>query len=151
MLTVEQRLTQLESIQAISILKADYCDACDDDHNGDAVAKLFCDDGIWEFAGRPQVAGKTAIAAYMYSIRDAGAMACSAHLLSNPRITVNGDHAHGSWRFVMLYTSSDGHSFYRIIGRYQDSFIRQDGNWRFKSLLATVEERGAYQAQSEQN
>ena len=34
------RLMKLEDIEAIKKLKAAYCDACDDDHDGDAVAAL---------------------------------------------------------------------------------------------------------------
>ena len=44
---VYNRLIELEDIEAIRKLKAAYCDACDDDHDGDAVAALFVKNGTW--------------------------------------------------------------------------------------------------------
>lgn len=126
---------------AISRLKADYCDACDDDHNGDAVARLFLPDGVWEYHGQPPHVGTEAIAAHMFSIRAQGHIQRSAHLITNPVITVDGDQARGSWRFQMIYTGSADQVTHHIIGRYDDRFERSPQGWRFRSLLATVEQR----------
>ena len=45
---LEQRIAQLEDIEAIKKLKALYCDICDDDHNQDRIVTIFAEDGIWE-------------------------------------------------------------------------------------------------------
>lgn len=45
---LEQRITQLQDIEAIKRLKALYCDICDDNHNPDRIVKIFAEDGIWE-------------------------------------------------------------------------------------------------------
>lgn len=141
------RIATLEDIEAIRRLKAAYCAACDDDHNGDAVAALFTPDGVWQQSGdRPRV-GRDEIAAKMYGIRNAGFMARSAHMVTNPVIDVEGDTATGRWRFVMMFTYADGQSFERIIGNYVEAYSRVDGQWRFTSLMANVEERGRYQAE----
>lgn len=141
---MQARVQALEDIEAIRRLKAAYCDACDDDHNGDAVAALFVPDGVWEHQGRIRAVGTDAIATHMFSIRASGIMKRSAHQVFNPVIDVDGDTATGAWRFLMMYTASDD-SFVRIIGRYRDTYVRtRDDGWRFASLLAIVEESGPY-------
>lgn len=144
---LEARIAELEDIEAIRRLKAAYCAACDDDHDGDAVAALFTADGVWQQSGdRPRV-GQDEIAAKMFGIRNAGFMARSAHMVTNPVIDIDGDTASGRWRFVMMFTYADGQSFERIIGHYEERYARVDGQWRFTSLMANVEERGRYQAE----
>tara|TARA_B100000929_G_C15450489_1_gene401011 strand:+ start:668 stop:1204 length:537 start_codon:yes stop_codon:yes gene_type:complete len=145
----EDRLQNLEDIEEIRGLKAAYCAACDDDHNGEAVAALFIEDGTWQQTGKigsagnePKV-GREAIAAFMFSLRSAGFILHSSHMVTNPVIDVSGDEAEGSWRFIMLYSHSDG-SFFRIIGHYEDQYARIDGRWHFRSLIAHVEETGRY-------
>lgn len=146
MQTLEQRIQQLEDIEAIRRLKAAYCDACDNDHDGDAVAALFTEDGSWQHEGREANVGKAAIAKNMYWVREHGGMRCSAHIVSNPDIEVDGDRASGNWRLVMMFSLRDGQSFYRIIGRYEETYVRKDGRWLFQTLLVKVEERGPYTA-----
>ncbi|MEM7285216.1 MAG: nuclear transport factor 2 family protein [Actinomycetota bacterium] len=142
------RLGVLEDIEAIRRLKAAYCAACDDDHDGDAVAALFTQDGVWQQSGdRPRV-GRDEIAAKMFGIRDAGFMARSAHKVTNPVIDVDGDTATGQWRFLMMFTYTDGQAFERIIGTYDERYARVEGRWLFTSLMANVEERGRYSAES---
>ena len=145
----EDRLQSLEDIEAIRRLKAAYCAACDDDHDGEAVAELFIEDGIWQQTGKigsagtePKV-GKRAIAEFMFSLRSAGFIRHSAHMVTNPVINISGDEAEGSWRFIMLYSHTDG-SFFRIIGHYEDQYVRIGERWYFRSLIAHVEETGRY-------
>ena len=53
----DARLQRLEDIEAIRRLKAAYCSACDDDHNGEAVAALFTKNGSWHQTGTASAAG----------------------------------------------------------------------------------------------
>ncbi len=135
-------LQQLIAINAIAKLKAQYCDACDDDHNGDNVATLFIEGGRWHRTDQAPFIGKQAIAEYMFSIREAGTIAKSSHQLSNPSISVNNDRAKANWRFTMTYTETnkDG-ATHSIIGRYEDDFICIDGQWYFESIRVEVEQR----------
>ena len=144
MTSIEQRVQVLEDIEDIRKLKAAYCAACDDDHNGDAVAALFVADGTWGALNRPAEVGTEAIAAFMYGVRAHGNMKRSAHQVFNPVINVDGDTATGHWRLLMMYTAADEQSFVRIIGTYDDTYVRTPDGWKFQSLLVTVEERGVY-------
>ena len=144
MTSLEERIQVLEDIEEIRKLKAAYCAACDDDHNGDAVAALFVEDGTWGAAGRPPETGTDEIAAFMYGVRENGNMARSAHQVFNPVIDVDGDKATGQWRFLMMYTTKDEQSFVRIIGTYDEQYVRTADGWKFQSLSVTIEERGTY-------
>jgi transposase len=46
-----KQLTELQDIEAIKQLKAEYCDICDDAHNPERIVTIFADDGIWEAEG----------------------------------------------------------------------------------------------------
>ena len=45
---LRSKIEQIEDLEAIRRLKAAYCDACDDDHNGDSVSALFAKGGTWQ-------------------------------------------------------------------------------------------------------
>ena len=53
----EDRLKKLEDIESIRRLKAAYCAACDDDHDGEAIGALFIEDGTWQQSGKVGSAG----------------------------------------------------------------------------------------------
>jgi hypothetical protein len=148
--SLEARVRRLEDIEAIARLKAAYCTACDDNHNPDRVAALFIADGLWEGANiGVHARGHAAIRGYIGGVRDSGRVLKSAHMVTNPAITVEGDRAAGAWRLLMLYTGADADGrpvYHRIIGSYQDSFVRGDGAWLFETLRVTVDEAGPYEA-----
>ena len=143
------RLVELEDIEAIRKLKAAYCDACDSDHDGDAVAALFVKNGTWQQVGGTKNAddrkqtGKKEISEFMFGLRAAGFIKRSSHIVANPVIRIDGNRARGSWKFIMLYTHKNG-GYYRVIGRYEDQYVKQGGKWFFQSLTAHVEENGLY-------
>ena len=50
-MTLEERITRLEDLEAIKQLKATYCEICDDKHDPDRIVTIFAEDGIWEGKG----------------------------------------------------------------------------------------------------
>ena len=144
-----QRIARLEDIEAIRVLKADYCAACDADHDPALVGPLFTDDAVWEATGITRAEGRAAIERYMQSVRDGGGLVRSAHNVFNPRITVDGDSATVHWRLLMLATLEPGDRFLRIIGSYTERYARTADGWRIASLLCDVEENAPYQMAAE--
>ena len=45
---LRSKIEEIEDLESIRKLKAAYCDACDDDHNGDSVSALFTKGGTWQ-------------------------------------------------------------------------------------------------------
>ncbi len=146
---LRSKIEKIEDLEAIRRLKAAYCDACDDDHNGDSVSALFTKGGTWQQSGQTGQAdsrvhvGRKEIADFMYGLRNAGFIVRSSHIVTNPIIEISGASASGTWKFLMLYTHVDG-TFHRIIGRYEDTYAKIKGEWYFESLLAIVEENSIY-------
>jgi len=150
--SLEARIQRLEDIEAIKQLKAEYCAACDDDHNPDRLAEIFVEDGIWDWEGTALLKGHAQIKQWMGTLRGSGRIRNSAHMVFNPVINVNGDSATAHWRFQMLYTGNlpgDTVQYFRIIGYYQDDHVRRNGKWYFQTLRPRVEENTAYATEEE--
>ena len=54
----------------------------------------------------------------------------------NPRITVNGTEAHGSWNFLGPFTFRKGNRQLWLAARYEDDYVKINGQWKFKHLRA---------------
>ena len=91
---LEKQLTELQDIEAIKKLKAEYCDICDDAHNPERIVTIFADDGIWEAEGVGYAKGPAELRALFKTFADR--ISFSQHNVFNPRITVNGNEARGS-------------------------------------------------------
>ena len=144
---ITRRLRTLEDIEAVKKLKAQYCSACDDDHNPEKLGPLFTRDGIWEASTMGRATGRTAIQQKLGELGRSGVIRNSAHNVFNPVIDIDGDRASGHWRLIMLYTGiyPDGSLHYsRIIGWYRDEYQRIENQWLFKSLYCEVEEAAPY-------
>jgi hypothetical protein len=131
---LERRITILEDIEAIKKLKARYCSVCDDDHNPDEITKLFASDGIWEGDGIGAHKGHAAIRALFERFRDR--ISFSQHNVMNPNITVTGDRAKGSWYFLGPFTFRNGNRQMWLAARYEDDYVKINGEWKFAHLRA---------------
>jgi hypothetical protein len=148
MTTLEDRIQVLEDIEAIRKLKAKYCAACDADHNPDLLGPLFAEDATWEATVMSKAQGREAIKSLLGAVGTSGRIRNSAHHAINPVIEVNGDHATGHWRLIMLYTENLGGGqvrYQRIIGWYRETYVRSADGWLFQSLFCQVEETAPYQ------
>jgi hypothetical protein len=140
MTDLEQQLRRLTDIEDIRRLKAAYCAVADDDHNGQALTELFVPDGTWSASISGAFHGHDAMRAHFDAIRASGRIAHSSHMVMNPVIDLDGDAATGTWSFLMMYSGSDG-SRVRIVGFYHDTYVRVNGQWKFASLHAQVQDQ----------
>ena len=131
---LDRRITILEDIEAIKKLKARYCAVCDDNHNPDMITTLFAEDGIWEGADIGAHRGHAAIRKLFESFRDR--ISFSQHNVMNPIIEVNGERAKGSWYFLGPFTFRKGNRAYWLAARYEDDYIKVNGEWKFQHLRA---------------
>jgi hypothetical protein len=127
------RLDVLESEAAIRRLMAQHLDARDLGKGSCThIARLFSADGIWEGVGRLAEVlgshqGRDAIAQ-----RFSAPLPFSVHFLTNESITVDGDTAVGTWRYLQS-TVSKGQAVW-IAGRYHNDFVRVEGQWKFQHV-----------------
>ena len=129
---IAQRVQLLEDIEAIKALKARYCGFCDDGYNPEGIASLFIDDGVWDGGRRGKFTGKDEIKGFF--IQAAQIFSFALHYVLNPIITVKGNEAHGSWYLFMPATVREGNQAVWNAGRYEDDYVKVNGEWRFKQL-----------------
>ena len=132
---LERRVTIQEDIEAIKQLKARYCAVCDDDHNTEKITTLFVDDGIWEGADLGSHQGHDAIRALFQSFKER--ISFSQHNVMNPIIEVNGDRATGTWYLLGPFTFRKGNRAIWLAARYDDDYVKINGEWKFQHLRAT--------------
>jgi hypothetical protein len=132
---LQQRIAELEDIEAIKNLKYLYGEIADDDHNPDRVIKLFTEDGIWEGAEFGTAQGHEDIHALWQGFREF--IDFSQHNFSNPRIEVDGDRATGTWTLWGPYRVRETGEEYLLAGTYQDDYVKINGVWYFQHLRFT--------------
>jgi uncharacterized protein (TIGR02246 family) len=115
-----------EDRDAIRDLYARYCFHIDTG-TAEQWAALFTPQGEFGGVGDP-VIGTEALTAFASGSLASGMN--THHLVTNEVIDVQGDSATGSASLALYMSGSPA-----LIGRYQDSLERVDGQWRFASRL----------------
>lgn len=54
----------------------------------------------------------------------------------NPIIDVSGDHATGIWYFIGPFTMRNGNRPMWLGARYEDDYVKLNGEWKFAHLRA---------------
>lgn len=143
---VIQRLATLEAERAI--LRTLYRYGHSIDYGLEqAWVECFTEDGVFDVRRRVGPAsaryeGRAALAAFIAQHTRAPSR-YHKHMLMEPVMSVNGDHATVQSYFTRLDATSDGRPFIRAFGRYVDRMVQEtDGVWRFKERIAEVESVG---------
>jgi SnoaL-like protein len=141
------KVKHLEDVQDITNLLIAYGRALDS-RDFKAYAALFAKDGSWSGGMGTVTGGPQAIYDFMTSRiggggrRNANGGNASApigwgptyHIMSSPKIDVTGDTATASSRWAFV-TAARGPGI-QVAGRYEDTLVREDGAWKFKSRQA---------------
>jgi hypothetical protein len=134
--TIEARLRRLEDAEEIRRLIQDYRRHLDD-HDLVAYGLLFAADGEWlggtGYGKSP--AGITAMLTERLPARAEGGQS-SWHLLTDPVIMVDGDRATGLLTWAWVGRGDGDVPVMRLLGHYEDTYVREDGRWRFQTRIA---------------
>jgi len=136
-ISLEERIRNLEDIQAIAALKARYVNLNDGGWKGPThqypqeVADLFVPDGSWD--GRPSAAYARGHAEIKDLFIAFQSVKFILHFITNPLIEVDGDNASGHWHALMTMTGPDDQAYWAL-GLYIDTFVRTSEGWKFKDL-----------------
>ena len=131
---LEQRIRVLEDVEEIKKLKHRYCAYIDDGMDADGVASLFAEDGVWQgLVGKAQGRGEIR-KAYAGS---AQVLPFAIHHVMNPIIEVSGDKAKGTWYLFEPCTFAEGNRAVWGAARYDEEYVRVDGEWKIQSLTLT--------------
>lgn len=132
--SVESRLRQLEDREQIAQLLIDYGRHLDS-RDLAAYASLFAGDGEW-VGGFGTVKGRDNIKAFMEKSLGTGPNRNNSyHIMSNFEISVKGDMATAWSRWTFVTPGERGATIAQA-GRYDDTFVRENGAWKFKRRVA---------------
>ena len=131
---LEARVRQLEDKEQIAQLLVDYGRHLDS-RDLRAYAALFAADGEW-VGGFGTVKGRAQIQAFMEKSLGTGPnRGGSYHIMSNFAIVVTGDTATAWSRWTFVVPGERGAAISQA-GRYDDTFVRENGAWKFKRRVA---------------
>ena len=123
-----QRLDDTEEIRTLLLNYGRTLDA----HDFGAYSRLFAKDGEW-IGGFGSVKSPPAIEAFMAkNVGAPGKPAGTYHLLTNFIIDVHGDTATAWSRWTYVTPGPDKKPAMAQGGRYEDSLIRENGQWKFR-------------------
>ena len=133
--SVEARLQRFVDKDEIQNVLLEYGRALDA-RDFTAYSNLFASDGEW-IGGFGSVKGPANIKAFMEkNMGTNGNPTHNYHLLSNFVITVNGDTATAWSRWAFVQPGDRGATIAQA-GRYDDTFVRENGTWKFKKRTAS--------------
>jgi len=133
--SVETRLQRFADKEEIQRVLLEYGRALDA-RDFTAYSNLFAADGEW-VGGFGSVKGPANIKAFMEkNMGTNGNPTNNYHLLSNFVITVNGDTATAWSRWAFVQPQDRG-AVIAQAGRYDDTFVRENGVWKFKKRTAS--------------
>lgn len=140
--SLEQRVQQAEDVREINNLVIDY-GLFLDRKDFESYSGLFARDGTWS-GGTTNFVPVKGIAAIRDTMERAFAervynpeLITNVHVVTNIRIDVDGDRATGYSKYSVLTRNDEDQPYIRVHGHYDDTYIREDGRWKFLSRVAT--------------
>jgi len=133
-LPLEQRIQRLEDESQIRRILVQY-GAFLDAKDFKSYAGLFARDGEW-FGGFGRFKGPAAIEKMLVEHLGAAEPGYinkqSYHLMSNPVISITGDTAHVTSKYLFVTRSAENKPVPALAGRYVDDYVRENGEWKVK-------------------
>ena len=133
---IDARLRRLEDAEQIRRLTQEYRRLLDA-RDLDGYGRLFAEDGEWlGGTGYGQTpAGITAMLNERLPARSSDRPA-AWHLVTEPEISLDGDRATGTVTWTWVGRGDADTPVMRLLGHYQDSYVRERGRWRYQRRIA---------------
>jgi ketosteroid isomerase-like protein len=134
-----ERLGRLEDAEQIRRLTQEYRGLLDA-RDLDGYGRLFAADGEWLGGtgyGRTP-AGITAMLTERLPARGPDGPA-AWHLVTEPEISLDGDRAAGAVTWAWVGRGDADTPVMRLLGHYQDSYVRERGQWRYRRRIARTD------------
>jgi 3-phenylpropionate/cinnamic acid dioxygenase small subunit len=134
--STEARLQRVEDELAIGRILVDYA-AFLDGRDYTRYASLFAEDGEWTNAAGTH-RGPAAIRSMLQATLGPADQPnrSNYHLISNPRIDLDGDRATATSRYLFVMRGTRGQPTPSLAGIYRDELVRVDGAWKIRRRVA---------------
>lgn len=139
--TLAERITRLEDLEEIKQLAVDYAQALDGKDTA-AYVELFATEGTLWCTPELQATGRAAIKRLVDDMSGnllTEEVGTDFHAIANHLIDVDGNTATGTLMWLYLTVGPDGGPHLTKIGHYTDTYIREDGRWRFRRREAPTD------------
>jgi hypothetical protein len=139
-MSIEERFQRIEDREAIEEVLITYGRFLDKEDLA-GYSSLFASDGVWE-GGIGSAKGPKDILEMLETVfgrTTRGQYGNSYHLMSDIIIDVDGDTATSWSRWTWIIESDDGKPVPERSGHYEDTLVREHGEWRFKHRLTVTE------------
>lgn len=137
---VEERLQRVEDIEAIRSLLIDYGRELDE-RDFEGYGQLFAADGSWTggmgSATSPTNIGKMVEEGFERMSPDL--YENSNHVMTSFDVEIDGDTATAWSRWTWVVVGADARPRPERAGFYEDTLVRENGQWRFKDRRAVTE------------
>ncbi|MDQ7876509.1 nuclear transport factor 2 family protein [Microbacterium sp. QXD-8] len=139
----DQRLLfELRAERDIARLQARYSALCDDGFPPAAIGELFVEDAVWESSPHGvRCEGRAQIAAHFESAGPMYPWSMHINVPLGVDVAGDGDTADGAWHLLMpcIDRSTGAVTAGWLAGKYLNTFVRVDGEWRFQHLRIAFE------------
>jgi uncharacterized protein (TIGR02246 family) len=129
-------LWELSARESIRELLAAYARAADSG-NAERFASLFAPDGVLEVHGMKPIEGRDAIRAFLSGGKGSGEPVRLRHHLTNVSIAVESPSAATGECYFTVFTDAGVDHW----GRYRDTYVGADDDWKIAHRLARTEGR----------
>ena len=141
-LTLEERITRLEDIEAIKSLVTTYARGADRNNDPAILAPLYTEDAVWEAEGFGRHEGIEAIAREMAEV-GRETILWSLHYMVSPEIRIadDGKSAECFWYLWELakMPGKDGQPEDNVIGGwYETELVKTDAGWKFRHVTLVL-------------
>jgi len=129
--TLEERVLQLEEIEAIRRMKNVYAANCDNNYNPEALAPMFTEDAVWEMGPLGRFEGRQQIKDFFTDVSKRFTFAL--HYMCGHIIDITSPtEASGTW-YIWETATIDGVPMF-VAATYEDRYVKVDGEWKFKHV-----------------
>ncbi len=127
---LEAQLQHLSNIEAVRQLRHRY-HQCINDGAYDEIPLLFIEDGWLDFSYIGKATGRATLTKFFAATPKV--LPFIKQFIHNHMVSVDGDRA-SAVSYMEARTINNGEAFI-VAGRYDDDCIRQDGEWKFRSMV----------------
>ncbi|MBI4081856.1 MAG: nuclear transport factor 2 family protein [Candidatus Lambdaproteobacteria bacterium] len=126
---VEAQVQRLSDIEAVRQLRHRY-HQCINEGAYDEIPLLFTEDGWLDFSYIGKANGRATLTKFFASMPRV--LPFVKQFIHNHIVNIDGNRA-SAVSYMEARTINNGEAFI-VAGRYDDDCVRQDGEWRFKSM-----------------
>jgi hypothetical protein len=130
LVALEAQVQQLSDIEAVRQLRHRY-HQCINEGAYEEIPLLFSEDGWLDFSYIGKAAGRAKVAKFFAATPKV--LPFIKQFIHNHVISVEGDRA-SAVSYMEARTINNDEAFI-VAGRYDDDCVRQDGEWKFKSMV----------------